>query len=252
MTTPYQITLNDVALSDLDETICVTDIREDAPVMRSTAADMYGGGKRLLRHERESLSVQASFAIQEPDRSRRAEIFRSVLAWAENGGILTISGREGQQLHVICTAPPVLHAEDWTETLILTFTTTTNPYWEDVDVTYAAVPTVNALTLPGNAGNAPVSVYVANRGSETMRQLVLTCGSTRMAFGGLSVAAGATFRLLYEDGILTAETGGESQLRSRTADSDDLLLAPCGQSCVVHVSADQSVSAVFSARGRYL
>lgn len=252
MTTPYQIILNDVALSDLDETICVTDIREDAPVMRSTAADLCGGGKRLLRHERESLSVQASFAIQEPDRNRRAEIFRRVLAWAENGGILTISGREGQQLHVICTAPPVLHAEDWTETLTLTFTTTADPYWEDAEITYAAVPTVNALTLPGNAGNAPVSVYVANRGSETMTQLVLTCGSTRMAFGGLSVAAGATFRLLYEEGILSAESGGESQLRSRTADSDDLLLAPCGQSCVVRVSADQSVSAVFSARGRYL
>lgn len=252
MTTPYQITLNDVALSALDETICVTDIREDAPVMRTASAALQGGGLRLLRHERESLNVQVSFAIQEPDRNRRAEIFRSVLAWAEAGGILVISGREGQQLHVICTASPVLHAEDWTETLTLTFTTTTSPYWEDAEVTCAAVPTLNTLTLPGNTGDAPVSVYIVNGGSETMTRLVLTCGSTRMVFDGLSVAVGATFQLLYEDGILTAETDGESQLRFRTADSDDLLLAPCGKSCVVHASADQSVSAVFSARGRYL
>lgn len=252
MTTPYEITLNDIALSSLDETICVLDIREDAPVLRSTTADLYGGGKRLLRQERDSLSIQAAFSIQEPDVNRRGEIFRSVLAWADAGGTLTISGRPGQQLHVICTAPPVLHAEDWTETLTLTFTTTTTPYWEDTEVTYAAVPTVNALTLPGDGGDAPVSVYVANRGSAALTQLVLTCGDTRMAFGGLSVAAGATFRLLYEDGLLTAEAGGESLLRCRTADSDDLLLAPCGKSCVVRVSADQSVSAVFSARGRYL
>lgn len=252
MTTPYLISLNGTALSDLDEAICVLDLREDAPVMRTIYAELYGGGRRLLRRERDSLSVQAAFAIQEPDANRRAEIFRSVLAWAEAGGTLAISGRDGQQLHVICTEPPVMHAEDWTETLHITFSTTASPYWEDTEATYASVPTVNALTLPGNTGNAPVSVYIANRGSEALTQFVLTCGSTRMAFGGLSLAAGATFRLLYENGILTAEADGESQLLHRTADSDDLLLAPCGQSCTVRVSADQTVSAVFSARGRYL
>lgn len=252
MTTPYSIALNGTPLSSLDETICILDIREEAPVMRSTAVELYGGGQRLLRREREGLSIQADFAIQEPDVIRRQELFHSVLAWAEAGGALAISGRSGQQLQVICTASPVLHAEDWTETLHITFSTTTDPYWEAIAMTPVTTTSASILTLPGNASSAAVNVQVVNNGSAPVTQLNLTCGDTRMVFSGLSLAAGASFSLRHEGGILTVEAVGESMLRYRTADSDDLLLAPCGRSCPVSVSADQPVTATFSARGRYL
>lgn len=252
MTTPYHIALNGTSLSSLDETICILDIREDAPVIRATSVELYGGGQRLLRRERESLSVQAAFAIQEPDVLHRQEIFRSVLAWAEAGGTLSISGRTGQQLQVICNAPPILHAEDWTETLHITFSTTTLPYWEAIAMTPVTTTASSMLTLPGNGSPAPVNVQVVNNSSAPVTRLTLSCGDTQMTFSGLSLAAGATFSLRYADGFLTAEAAGESMLRCRTADSDDLLLAPCGRSCPVSVSADQTVAATISARGRYL
>lgn len=252
MTTPYHIALNGTALSSLDDAICILDIREDAPVMRATAVELRGGGQRLLRRERESLSVQAAFAIQEPDVKRREEIFRSVLAWAEAGGTLTISGRSGQQLQVICTALPDFHAEDWTETLHISFTTTAVPYWEAIAMTPITTDSSASLTLPGNGGFTPVNVQVVNGGSEPLTQLTLDCGDTQMLFTGLTLAAGSTFSLRYAGGILTAEADGESLLRFRTAESDDLLLAPSGRSCPVNVAADQAVTATFTARGRYL
>lgn len=252
MTTPYHITLNGTALSSLDDTICVLDIRESAPVMHTAAVDLHGGGQRLLRHERARLDVQATFAIQEPDVKRREEIFRSVLAWAEAGGTLTISGRTGQQLQVICTALPDFHAEDWTETLHITFSTTIVPYWEAIAMTSVTTTGSAAMSLPGSGGLVPVNVQVINDGAEPVTQLTLDCGDTQMIFTGLALAAGAAFSLRYAGGILTAEAGGESLLRCRTAESDDLLLAPCGRSCPVSVSADQAVTATFSARGRYL
>lgn len=252
MITPYSIALNGTALSSLDEAICILDIREDAPVMRSTAVGLYGGGQRLLRRERESLSVQASFAIQEPDAARRQEIFRSVLRWAENGGFLSITGRTGQQLRVICADFPVLHAEDWTETLHITFSTTAVPCWEAIAMTSVTTSSASTLTPEGDAGSAVVNVQAVNNGDEPVTELTLTCGDTQMSFSGLSLAAGAALSLRCTDGILIAEAGGKSMLRYRTSDSDDLLLAPCGRSCPVSVSADQAVTATFSVRGRYL
>lgn len=252
MTTPYHIALNGTALSSLDDTICVLDIREEAPTMRSTAVELYGGGQRLLRHERERLSIQASFAIQEPDVARREEIFQQVLAWAAAGGTLTMSSRYGQQLQVICTKLPTLNAEDWTEALHITFASSLVPYWEAISLTPVMTTSTSVLTLPGNSGAAPVNVQVVNHGSEPLAHLTLACGDTQMTFSGLSLPAGATFSLRYTGGVLTAQIGGESQLRFRTATSDDLLLAPCGWSCPVRVAADQPVSATFTARGRYL
>lgn len=252
MTTPYHIALNGTALSSLDDAICILDIRENAPVMRAASVDLYGGGQRLLRRERESLSIQAAFAIQEPDVDHREAVFRRVLAWAEAGGMLTASGRNGQQLQVICAALPDFHAEDWMETLHITFTTTAVPYWEAIAMTPVTTTASASLTLPGNGGFTPVNVQVVNNGAKPMTQLTLVCGDTQMLFYGLSLAAGGTFSLRYSNGILTAEADGESQLRFRTAQSDDLLLAPCGRSCPVSVAADQAVTATFSARGRYL
>lgn len=252
MKTIYHIALNGAGLSSLDDTICILDIIEEPPVMHTNAVQLYGGGQRILRQERESLSVQVFFSIQEPDPLRRGEIFRRVLAWADPGGILTLSGRTGQQLQSICTGLPALHAEDWTETLRITFSSAALPCWEDAAATSVTTEAAADLSLPGNTGRAPADVQVINCGSAAMTRLTLVCGDTRMVFTGLEVAPGASFVLQHAGGILTAEAGGESQLRRRTADSSDLLLAPCGMSCPVSVSADQPVTATFSARGRYM
>lgn len=248
MSTKYDCTLGGTSLSSLDESICVLDVCEAAPKLRLSAA----GWQNLLQRERESLSVQVDFAIQEPDVLRRSEVFRRVLDWAENGGFLTLPTRKNQRLQILCTDAPALHAEDWTETLRITFTTTAVPYWEAAALSSVSTSASARLTLSGNTASAPVDVLFTNNGSEPLTQVQLVCGDTQMTFTGLAIGTGATFSLRYADGRLTAEANGNSLLRCLTPESDDLLLAPCGKACTVSISADQPVTATFSGRGRYL
>lgn len=248
----YECTLDGTRLSSLDESICILDICEDAPVMRVATLAMAGGGQRLLSRVRESLSVQVSFAIQEADIARRREIFHSVLGWAEKGGALVISSRPGQQLQVICTALPAIHTEDWAEPLRITFTTTAVPYWETIEFISVDLTETDTLTLPGNALAAPSAMMIVNNGDASITTLTLTCGETQMVFDGMELPAGGFFTLRQLENIVYAEADDVNVLPCRTADSDDLLLIPCGTACKVSVTADQPVDAALSARGRYL
>ena len=76
--------------------------------------------------------------------------------------------------------------------------------------------------------------------------------STQMTFENILFPAGYLMLLNETDGPLKVEILGESILHCRTADSDDLLLLPCGKESTVYATADKSVTASFTARGRYL
>lgn len=251
MTTQFDCALDGVALSSLDDTLCVLDIREDAPKMRTAALALRPAGRRLLHQQRESLTVQIGFAIHEEDPVRRREVLQSVHAWAAKGGILTTSERPGQQLTVICTALPAMSAEDWTETLTLAFTTTLVPYWEAAEASSASGSDVLTLTAAGNAGSAPVDVIAINDTDETVTSLKIYCGGTQMVFEGISMPAGGILFLIQSGGVFTAELDGESILPFRTPESDDLLLAPCGTGCTAYASASAPLQAAFTVRGRY-
>lgn len=252
MTTRFDCTLEGVRLSGIDESICIHDIREDAPKLRSASAPMPGGGVHLLQRERESLSVQVTFSIQEPDILRRGTVFSAVLAWAEAGGLFCYSARPGQQLRVMCTALPTLNTDDWTQPLTLTFTSTLAPWWEDTEVTTVTLAESTILTVPGNAGDAPVSAVVINQGDEAVTHLTLRCGDTQMIFDGLTLPAGGILFLTEPESGLSVQVDNQSVLLFRTPESDDHLLAPCGNACEITVEADQPLDAAFSARGRYL
>lgn len=251
MTTLFDCVLGGVTLSSLDKSICVTDVREEAPVYREALTPAWLEGQRLLSRTRESLSVTVRFAIHEDGLARRSEVLRAVYAWAENGGALTISSRPGQRLQVICTALPDLSCEDWLEELTLRFTTSHTPWWETSAVARAAGNSIMTLDVPGNAPSpAPVEVMVINEGADTIHRLKLHCGLTEMVFDGIDLPAGSYFSLLYRDGIMIAWIDGESVLSRRTPQSADRLLAPCGQTSTVYVDGEELLHATFSARGR--
>ncbi len=251
MTTPFDCALNGVSLSRQDDRLCVLDIDEQAPKLRLTAAVLPTAGQQLLAQSRESLSVEVRFAIQEEDPRLRRQALQKVLAWAMKGGILTTSDRKNQQLNVVCTALPAMAAEDWTAPLSITFTTTRCPYWEDAALTQCA-GTSCTVALPGTADSTPVSAQITNTGTEAITSLTLYCGATYMTFEGITLPAGGVFLLEAEDGLLCAAVDGASVLSCRTPGSSDLLLAPCGQSAALSVTAAGTVTATFSARGRYV
>lgn len=252
MTTSFDCALNSVLLSSLDAAICVQDIREDAPKLRTSALALQQEGRRLLRQHRESLTLHITFAIHEPEPVRRRTVLQAVQAWAAQGGFLTTTDRPGQRLGVVCTALPAMSAEGWTEALTLTFVSTLVPYWEDAEETFASGSTVLTLNIPGTAASSPVDVVVINNTEETVTSLTLRCGSTQMVFEGIDMPSNGLFLLIQSDGALVAQLNGQSVLACRTPESDDRLLAPCGTSCTAYASALEPLQATFSARGRYV
>lgn len=243
--------LNGASLSALDPRIRVVDVIETAPQRRRQTADHPRCGMFLLRQTRQHLGVQVRFLLQEEDVVQRRTLMQKVLAWAEPGGLLTTSDRPGQQLHVVCAASPSVSALSWLDELTVEFRAYRLPWWESAAPVSVTTADTAGLTVPGQ-GEAPVSAEVVNTGADTLTALTLAAGQTRMTFEGLALPAGSAFRLDFADGFLTAAIDGASVLHGRTDDSDDWLLAPCGQPCQVCVTADQPVRAAFSARGRYL
>ncbi len=251
MTTRLDCTLDGLCLSGINESVCVLDIRQDAPKLREAALPLPGGG-RLLHQARESLSVHILFAIREPEELRRQQIFADILSWAEKGSQLAISPRPGQHLRVRCADHSAFHAEDWTETLSLTFESTLIPCWEDTAITVGPLDGTADFTAPGNADSTPVSLQLVNQGDAAVTQLTLSCGDTQMVFDGIELPAGGVFTLDDTGDVLRAAVDSQSVLLRRTADSDDHLLAPCGKTCTITVSAAQPLAGEFMVRGRYL
>jgi len=251
MITTFDCALGGILLSSLDESICVLDIREDAPKMRISTVSARHDGLHLLDSQRESLTVRVDFAIHDPDLAHRSQVLQAIHAWAAKGGILTATSHPGQQLAVICTGFPAPTADDWMERLTLSFTTTTIPYWEAVALTQVVTSDTTDLLIPGTADAVPVSVMVINYGDAPLTQLTLVCGNTRMVFENISISVNNMFVMTQIGPVLKATIDGQSVLHCRTAESDDSLLAPCGQNCTVQVIANQDTNTVLMARGRY-
>lgn len=252
MITRYQCALNGVPLHSLDEGVHIIDYTELPPQRRVVTSATASHGLRLLTRVREALTVQVRFMLVNPDPERRRALLQRVLAWAGGGGVFTTPERPGQQLQVVCTSTPAMSALAWLDEMTLSFTAYAVPFWEGCDAVHQAITSEGTLLLPGSAGDAPVDCTVTNTGSEPLTTLHLTCGDTHMTFDGLSLAPGAIFSMQTAGGLLRAEADGVSCLMQRSGDSSDFLLAPCGQECPIAVSADQPVTAIFSARGRYL
>lgn len=252
MTTLLDCALNGVLLSSLDQRICVLDIREQAPRIHHTALTLYPEGRQQLLSRRDSLTLQVVFAIHEEKPRIRFRIMQRIRAWAAGGGVLTATDRTDQQLTVICTGLPALNSEDWTEACTLTFQTTRCPYWEDVILSSASGPDALSIYVPGTAEYTLVNALIQNHSDEDITRITLRAGSTQMTFENILFPAGYLMLLNETDGPLKVEILGESILHCRTADSDDLLLLPCGQESTVYATADKAVSAGFTARGRYL
>lgn len=248
--TIHDCMLDGISLSSLDERICVLDVREDAPEHALVPHPLARGGQHLSQTRR-SLTVHLSFAIHETQPDRRKAVLQAVRTWALQGRLLTLADRPGQQLQVVCTGLPAIAAEDWTAPLTLSFTTTRCPWWEDEEPATVSGSGMLTLTLTGNAAFAPVDAHITNAGTQTLHELSIHCASSFITFQGITLPAGSTLHLTTKDGIFSAVIDGESVLAHRTPDSDDLLLAPCGQSCSVGATGAQALTATFTARGRY-
>lgn len=263
MRTRYEAMMDGIALSSIDPSVYVTDIREEEPkVRREAAAYALGNGLRTGRAVRESLTVSVSFEIHEADVRRRSEVCQRIQRWAQ-GKVLSVNYRPDQRLRVVCEAQPAIgSALRWTQALEVVFTAYAVPYWEDVFATRIAV-TGNgtaSVFVPGTAEHTIVEATLTNTGSTDITSARLSANDrngavgTAFVFTGIRIPPGGTLAIAYDDErVLSASIDGRSVLAQRSADSDDDLLAPCGKRVAFTVAeAGAGARTSFSVRGRYL
>lgn len=250
--TRFQVWLNGMSLQDVDPSIRITDVQELAPNQLTVTASRAGGdGLRLLHRTRQSLSVTVRFTIREYSPARRKAALTAVLAWARQGGWLTLGDRPGQRLHVAADTLPYLEsALGWTKELFLGFTAYESPYWEENASTL--FPAGRKVLLPGNAPSAPADFrWIVPGGSVDLRiETPLSC----IHLDGLSTVSGQTLALTHTAGLPVITLDGKDMLAWRTPDSSDDLLLPCGEASTVAVSCNGAAvdDCTVTARGRWL
>lgn len=251
----FEVALDGHSLSAIAPEILLLDVIE-RPVQedKQTAARALHPGLRLAHRLRQSLSVELVIMIRERNVRRRAEVMRAVTEWAWGGGWMTVNTHPGERLRVAADEPPATgSAAAWTDKITITLTAYERPYWEADEATETTITNAGTLRFPGGAVDSVVEVTATNTGADALTTITFGCGGTTITLEGLSVPVGESVAIAYtDDDIMTITAAGESSLNSRTAESDDDLRAVPNEDNAVSVSADQSVSATFYARGRWL
>lgn len=251
MKSRFDALLNGVALSGLDENICVTDISYPSPEISYTIAKFAGrNGGMATNRKLDQTVVSISFELHVYGTRHRQTACQQIVAWAKNGGRLQTSDRTDQYLQCICTKlPSIESASKWTDELTVEFTAYGIPYWQGVFPSKAVFSGADAegeIFVQGNAETRPDIQITANA---AVTSLTVGFGSTSVALSGLSVSSGGVIQISHdENGILSIKTGTTSLLGKLTVTSSDDLVADCGN-IPVSVEANGSVTAEFTVKG---
>lgn len=254
MISRYSVTLNNTTLASLDSSILVLDVNYPARNTQDKTFEIAKRhGSRFYDRKFGEAYVTVSFEIHEYDISDRQEVCAKVVKWAKNGGVLEINDRPGQYLQCVCTSfPTVESARNWTDPLSITFTGYAIPFWQEktaVTKTLTGTDDGGVLNVPGNVDDALVECQVTAGASVTT--FSLTVNNTTMTLSGLSLSSGNVVSITYDtNGIQSIKQGNTSLLSKRTGADD--LLALCGESNELYISADASITAVFSVKGLWL
>ena len=249
----FEAWMNGVALGSVSPDLYITEI-STRPASRTTVtSEIYGRNGELEGATKwKGTSVVISFVIKKNTETNRQKIVSDVAAWAERG-VLEVSDRPGQQLHVVCTAPPYVPGmSSWTDPISLTLQTMEKPFWEEkspVVLTLSGTSGSGDLYIPGNVGDALVDVTVTPT-SGTMANCTLTVAGNTFTLNGVNATTSDPLKVSYDDyGFLSIKRGTTSVMDKRTGASADDLKAPCGKTSEISFTASASATAVFSARG---
>lgn len=251
----FDAALDGQALSAIAPEILLLDVIElPQKEEKQTAARALHPGLRLAHRIRQSLTVELIVMVRSTNARRRAAVMRAVTDWAWRGGWLTLNTHPGERLRVVADEMPSTgSAAAWTDKITISLTAYERPYWEADDATEVSITDEGVLRFPGGAVDSVVEVTATNTGADALTMITFRSSGTSITLEGLSVPAGESIAISYtDDDIMTITAAGISALGNRTAESDDDLRAVPNEDNAVSVIADQSVSATFRARGRWL
>jgi len=250
----YEAVLNGVPLSGISADILIVDIKYTPPAFQDeiyTVAGRRGG--RIYRRNVDQLKVSISFMIRAYDVMERQQICNAVQQWAGKGGVLQINDRENQRLRCVCSELPVISsALKWTGVLSVGFTAYSLPFWEEL------VPSV--ISLSGTSGNGNLwvpgcidgaMVEVDATANASVTSLSMTVNGRTLTLSGLSVSAGQTIKIAYDDDMIQSIKVGNTSLLTKRTGVDDLE-ADCGQNNSFSFTSDGAVSVDFKVRGLWV
>lgn len=261
--------------SEIAEEVILLDIIEDPAEMNVQTSPLAGGpGMLVSSATRKSLTVRLVYVIREMDPVRRAELRDKVARWAYQASQLEISTRPGKQLSAKAYIPTAQgSALRWTDELTITFTAYQLPYWVDSQVTGEIHSTdefglIGAVAITPNGADVaiPVSCVVAPSEPGTLTDFEIGVGNTKIVLSGLEVINGMVevdgFNEYREDSLyIESATGhdmrirdnnGKSYLHTRTASSNDTLMAVQGIRNVIYAKANIKCDVYFYWSGWWL
>ena len=252
MTSRYEVFLNETSLSSINPNIYVLDVNYIAPKTNvSTYNVAKRNGARIRRVSTDTIGVTISFEIHSYNIAKRQRICGLVSRWAKNGGILEINDRPGQRLRCICEVKPTIEsARNWTDPVTMTFMAYQLPFWEEKEY---AVKTFDAgtsgsgsLFVPGNVDGAMIEADIQTNAS--LSSITLTANGKTMTLSGLSVGAGNTIKIEYDDQLIQSIKVGSTSILDKRTGADDLI-ANCGEINSLSFSSSASVTVTYKVRG---
>ena len=257
MISRYEVTIGGHKLSRVHKDLLILDVSYDPPEIGYTIATVaMRDGVTITRQYKGKVTCTVTFELHIYGIEERQTALQDVMTWAQGSGALRTNDRPEQRLEnfVIESYPSISSVRNWTDPLTITFAAYNWPYWVDEEETTLKVSGKTGkgtLKVPGNAGmNGNTLVEVDVTANAALSKITLTVGSTSIALEEISVPKNGVIKIAYNSQkVLSIKYGSKSLLANRTAKSSDDLLAACGKSTNVSISASTSVSAVFRARG---
>lgn len=255
MISRYNAWLNNVALSEVNPDIYVSDIAYQ-PTMAK--ANTYAIGKRDGQYSGSEKYVESNrivvyFTVRAYKTADRQRVVQDVISWATKGGWLQCSDRIGQRIYVkMSKAPTVNSVMRWLDNLSVEFTAYDYPFWVSDYPTTATLENgaTGSLFLPGVwRSYAELSVLAAS----SITDINIKVGNTKLILSGLTMESGDVLKLSYtdENHIMEIKQGNTSVLDKRTAASDDDLIAEPGRN-ELEFTANDSAFCTVTIKGVWL
>ena len=250
MVTRYRAWMGEEALEDLDPSIIIIDISEDAPKEAVTTEARPGGGH--TGHHRQSITVTIAVEIHEANTIHRQLVLGKIMRWGSGGQYLRTSYRPEQRLYIDSIEAASVSALKWTDTLGIKLTAYQRPWWEEATV--SKMETVEAsksgILTVYNRGEMPCPLEAVFVAIDTLTSIAISCGNEKIALTNISVKTGEEIRIGHDDnGIQQITAAGQSAMRNRNGQSaDEITLKPGINK--VSFSGDGLLSLTVTARGR--
>lgn len=255
----FSVWINGQGLQDIDDTVFIIDISESAPDEDKQTATTAAPGSILLFRPRRALSVTITFCVLEYDVTRRKQIVDEIRALCAAGGWLEINERPNQRLWVVYDVlPTVSSSQRWTENLTVSFIAYSAPYWQQktatkTSITVATTYGIVSIRPVGNAKETPLQAQITPSAETANYVKIVLDDKNTVVFDSVSLAVGKQLIISHDEyGRFLASIDGVSVLSKRTADSNDDLIVPSGESTKILLQCDKACTATFSAYGRWI